>query len=310
MVNRFYNLTFLFLVLIGGFIYRDRLVNIWSQSLNHFFPCKFTISYSIGGFDTDFGISKKDFLSAVVDAEAIWEKPLGKNLFQYSENGHLKINLIYDDRQNVTDKLKDMGISVKNDRKTYDEMKAKYESIVSEYNSQKSSYTQRLTLFQERKTVYERQVNLFNKRGAVNKEVYNSLNLERDYLNREAVALNEIQKSLNDKVNDINTLTSALNQLVKSLNINVEKYNTIGGSLGREFEEGVYRSSSDGQEIDIFQFDSRTKLVRVLAHEFGHALGLDHNEDSKAIMYRLNNGINEKLTQTDLKDLKALCNIE
>jgi predicted Zn-dependent protease len=48
----------------------------------------------------------------------------------------------------------------------------------------------------------------------------------------------------------------------------------------------------------------------VLAHELGHALGLDHNEDSKAIMYRLNNGINEKLTNTDLVALKALCGIK
>ena len=118
-----------------------------------------------------------------------------------------------------------------------------------------------------------------------------------------------MQNDLNSKVDGINALASALNDLAKNLNISVDNFNSIGGSLGGEFEEGTYTADQDGRRIDIYQFENKTKLVRVLAHELGHALGLDHNDDSKAIMYRLNSGQNEKPTQTDIKELRALCGI-
>ncbi|HCY17892.1 TPA: hypothetical protein DHT42_01705, partial [Candidatus Nomurabacteria bacterium] len=64
-----------------------------------------------------------------------------------------------------------------------------------------------------------------------------------------------------------------------------------------------------GREIDIYQFDNKGKLARVLTHEFGHALELEHLENSKAVMYRLNNGVNEKLTIDDILALKKRCNL-
>ena len=133
---------------------------------------------------------------------------------------------------------------------------------------------------------------------------------EREYLNLEIDTLNKIEVSLKAEVDNLNALIVAINQLATLLNIDVKKFNTIGGSFSGEFIEGVYKSGPEGEEIDIYQFDNRTKLLRVLAHELGHALGLPHVDDSKAIMYRLNNGINEKLTSTDIVLLEKLCGIK
>lgn len=49
--------------------------------------------------------------------------------------------------------------------------------------------------------------------------------------------------------------------------------------------------------------------MRVLAHELGHALGLDHVDDKEAIMYQLNQGDNLTLSEADIKALKTKCGI-
>ena len=61
------------------------------------------------------------------------------------------------------------------------------------------------------------------------------------------------------------------------------------------------------ETITIYEFSNTTKLVRVLAHEFGHALDLDHVEDEKAIMYEINKGTALKATDADVAELNSVC---
>ena len=43
------------------------------------------------------------------------------------------------------------------------------------------------------------------------------------------------------------------------------------------------------------------------AHEFGHALGIDHVEDKQSIMHAYNLESNIKLTTDDINALRAVC---
>lgn len=260
----------------AGFLFRSELGNLFAQFEGQVFPCAQPISYTIGSFDSRFGISKTAFLSAVSEAEAIWEKPAGKNLFAYEPNGNLKINLVYDFRQQATQKLKALGISVGSDKASYDELKSKYDAMQTDYLTKKSEYDARVAAFQTRERAYMSAVTASNKRGGATRTTYDQLAAEKTSLDAEFAAINALQANLNDEGANINAMVVALNQLVAELNLNVSRFNAIGQQRGAEFEEGVYISDASGQEIDIYQFDTHARLVRVLAHELGHALGLSH----------------------------------
>jgi len=291
------------------FLFRGELGSISTRLEGQFLPCSQPITYTIGSFDSQFGISKSAFLSAVAEAEVIWEKPIGKDLFAYAPNGNLKINLVYDFRQEATQKLKALGITVGNDKTSYNALKSKYDAMQTDYLQQKSAYDARVAALQSRENAYEAAVAYQNKRGGAARDTYNQLNAEKASIAAEVAAINALRTGLNAEASNTNAIVVTLNRLVVELNLNVGQFNAIGQEQGAEFEEGVYKSGASGEEIDIYQFDTNARLVRVLAHELGHALGLAHVSDPKAIMYRLNESMNEKLTAADLAEVKTRCGL-
>jgi hypothetical protein len=278
-------------------------------------PCSEPIPYTLGTFDTRFGISKDYFLSALTDAETIWNKALGKELFVYAPTDTavdvLKINLIYDYRQQTTGTLASLGIVVSDNQTSYDSLKAKFTVENAQYNTAKSDFDTQVSQFNTEQTAYETEVNYWNGKGGAPQAEYDKLQTEKSQLETSSAQLTSSQNSLNALADEVNALAVALNHLVSVLNLSVANYNaTIGTSPGESFEEGEYVSDGATRTINIYEFSNRTKLVRALAHEMGHALGLDHVADPNAIMYKLNQGTTLALTADDINELKTKCGIK
>lgn len=272
--------------------------------------CNKPLTYSLNSFDTRFGLTKAQFLSTANQSASIWNKALGRPLLEYSATGTVKINLIYDYRQQATDQLKQIGITIDNTKSSYDAVKTKYDSMVAAYTQQKTQIDSLVAIFNASSTTYKAEVDYWNSRGGAPPAQYSALQNEKANLDAQVAYINQLQNTFNQNVEVLNATAGILNGLVHTLNLNVQTYNSTSSSTGKEFQEGEYVRDSAGSRIYIYEFEDQDKLLRVLAHEMGHALGLDHVQDPNAIMYYLNEGSNEKLTSADIAELKSVCGIK
>lgn len=272
-------------------------------------PCTEPILYSVKTIDPRFGITKEQLEVNIERAAKIWSDQIGKPLFKKSIDGDLTISLVYDNRQQTTNDLKEIGNSIDRKKADYDSLKLRYESLKDSYEIQKRAIDLKISSFNSDKAAYEEQVRYWNKRGGAPSNEAAKLDQQRAELNAKAAEISKDESAINALVIRINEMTNDINILAKELNYNVNTYNTTGASTGKEFNEGEYVRDATGERITIYQFESNLKLIRVLEHELGHALGLGHVKNVKSIMYYLNAGENEKLTPEDVVELKSACRL-
>lgn len=298
-MRKFLN-TILILAIFGALGFAWREYNLT--------PCDRALEYSIGRFDNKFGLSEEQFKKYVQNSEAPWEKTLNKNVFEYNPAAKFTVNLIYDERQRETiaKQKTESGLTAAED--FFRNLDAKFNAAKTIYDAKISAYESAKAAFENRAARYEKEVTYWNAKKGAPREKYEALEMERIALNNETASLNAEAGELKELADNLNQAVKERNSAAQSYNESVENYNRkYGGHM--EFDQAEY----NGEEINIYQFTDSKGLMMALSHEFGHALTMEHVENSKSIMYYLRDSENLPATPTptaeDIAELKRVCRL-
>jgi hypothetical protein len=265
-------------------------------------PCVTTMGYKIGTFDTHFGIKESVFKEEIDKAQALWGNQIGKTLFSYNANGPLTINLIYDDRQARTDDINNLALEIQNSKDTATALKETYESEKAIYLGDGEQLTKDSDAFKARYDAYMSKVAMYNSQGGAPQDEYNRMTQELASLKEESKQLSARRDNLLVYMDTINAKVNRYNELVVYINSLITKSNSLGA---KKFTEGKFTPYTN--TIDIYQYTDTVKLHRVLAHELGHVLGINHNDNSRSIMYAVNTATSTELSPEDIQSLLEIC---
>lgn len=268
-------------------------------------PCARVVEYAIGTFDERFDVEKSVFLEELQTAERIWEEAAQRELFSYNPEARFTVNLLYDDRQAKTEQALKSSSVLDQNSEVIEKQRSELESLEQKYQENTRSFDALQRSYEARLEEYNDQVAYWNARGGAPPEVYEELQQEEAALDTIFANLSRRMERLNQEVAQIRSRAENLERDISLYNSQVDRFNSEYGS-GEEFNQGLFR----GNRIDIYQFTSREDLRAVLAHEFGHALGLDHVDDPEAVMYYLMDEQafnNVSLTETDTTELLRTC---
>lgn len=263
-------------------------------------PCEEPIVYSIGSIDERFGVSEAELLSALKEAADLWNKEAGTTLFSTEGNATLPVSLVYDERQAAAE----IGSAIDSDQAAYDLKKRQVETLIANHERAAAALDAKVAAYERAQAEYESDVAYWNSKGGAPPGEYEKLERTRESLNRRQRDINAEVSRVNAMVPEINQTVEEANTHATRVNSKVDFYNSVAGE---DFDQGQYVRDAEGTRITIYEFESRDYLVRALAHEFGHALGIEHTEDPRSLMYPYNSGKKILLTTEDKSALRETC---
>lgn len=251
--------------------------------------CTLPVRWRVADVDPRFGVTAAEVERAVLHAGRLWEEGAGRPLFAADPRGGIPVRLVYDERQARTDeRLRAEGLVRRADQDL-----AAHSGEVSRaweaHHDALSRHRAAWDALSREISEHNQAVRQWNDAGGLPEAK------AADWVAGER-RLREAQAGFAEVARDLELDEAALRAAERRLAERVAERNDEVERLERAFpsvsvEAGAYLDARDERvadavyrEIRVFRFQDEDDLIRVLAHELGHALGIGHVEEDGAVM--------------------------
>lgn len=266
--------------------------------------CSSPLTYRVGTIDERFGMTKEEIAKKLEEAASLWNTAAGKPVLAYApDDSHaIPVNFVYDQRQQTVSLGKQIDATEASQNAAREELNA----AQAAYVRSQQAYADAVDSFNAKSQAYAQEVARTNKNGGAGPDEYARLTAEKAALKEEQRRLEAQGETLDAEGKNLKAKIAAYNANVRDINQTVDAFNS---TLGGDFEEGQYvRESNGAKHIEIYAYRNPAELIHSLSHEFGHALGLPHNDNTESIMFPYNKS-SVSLSEDDLAALKVACKL-
>ncbi|PWN07909.1 matrixin family metalloprotease [Rhodohalobacter mucosus] len=275
---------FIILILAGAGYYFLNYEGPARQATVQSVPCLEPLTYRIGEIDSRFGISESEVAAAMKQAASIWSEELSRPAAIESDEGNVVVKFVYDERQQVVDGEVRFRQRIESEQIRLDQFLRTYERKRREFEERSERYSRLANETLREIGELNRWVEQRSPAGGLSEQDAGrfedrkrELERKQQEVQREKENLESLAQELNRDADRLNLMTAENNRLVDEYN------NRYSGE--KKFTKATYQNLPDGGAITVNTYLTKSELVLILAHELGHAFGLDHLPNSKSVMH-------------------------
>ncbi|WP_038034046.1 MULTISPECIES: matrixin family metalloprotease [unclassified Thioalkalivibrio] len=300
---------------LGGFLWQEGQLPGGSTGHAHQAAprCEVPITLHLEAVDPRFRLERDAVQAALDAAVSMWDGQTPETLFRQREGEGMPVRLVFDERQAGAESRDRARAELDRLKRGIAEREERLDHRHSALAADAAGYQRRLEDLQARQREYGEAVAAWN----AGRMAHSAGNRER--LERQRRALDSARDDLEQRRRTLERRRDELNREIRELEGEIEGFNQRVAELNREigatgaFDMAVYEQQGARRSITVFKASDADELRLTLAHELGHALGIEHVDDPAAVMHAMLGEANagrRDLSDADRRALAAACGVE